>query len=152
MEHSGGGDAVVTLLDGADESRHAARHAAEVAQRVGTRLVVLAPVAGSVSGTRRAGTEVGAATRAAALEEAEHRFHGLRSEMNGEESAELRATEIQGSVADTVLDLLERERCLTVVLPRRGPGLVMRLLGDDTQDIVKRSPVPVTLVPARISA
>jgi nucleotide-binding universal stress UspA family protein len=146
--------AVIVLIDGSEETLRAALFASDLASRARTRLVVVSPAF-----TRRVPigsggrlppdvrTALHEVCREDAYEEADRRLDDIRHRLELTGSVEFRIAEVGQSLAESLLDLLERERCLTVVLPRRGPGWFMRLLGDDTGDIVKRSPVPVTLVP-----
>jgi nucleotide-binding universal stress UspA family protein len=105
------------------------------------------PIGGGGRVPERVRAEVRLAARQRELEEADRRLHDVTKRLQLVGPVELRIAEVRRSLAQPVHQLLEREPCLTVVLPRRQPGLIMRLLGDDTADIVKRSPVPVTLVP-----
>lgn len=144
------GEAVLTLVDGSPESTRAARFASAIARRAGARLVVLVPAVsrpGPPPPGDRDATETGRSERQAALEEAERRVRALEPDLRGVPSVELRAPELETSFADAVLRVTEQEPCLTVVLPRRGPRLLARMLGDDTSRLLKRSRVAVTLVP-----
>jgi nucleotide-binding universal stress UspA family protein len=146
--------AVIVLIDGSEETLRAALFASGLAARARTRLVVVSPAFTNpvpIGSGGRLPPDVSAAVhevrREDAYEEADRRLHDIRRRLELTGSVELRIAEVGQSLAESVLVLLERERCLTMVLPRRGPGWLMRLLGDDTDDIVKRSRVPVTLVP-----
>ncbi len=51
-----------------------------------------------------------------------------------------------GDPAQQLLELLERHACDAVVMSTRGSGLRAAVLGSVSQELVQRSPVPVTLV------
>ncbi len=143
-------DSIAVLVDGSHETLQAARFASVLAARSGSRLLLISPMAARPgrgflgSGDSKDRSE---ASVALAREEGERRLEAIRKEVDPAIPIEFRAVQVGRTVAEAVLEVVEGERCLTLVLPRRGPGLLMRLLGDDTARIIKRSPVAVTLAP-----
>ncbi len=151
MESSDGPrDSIAVLVDGSEETFRAARFASVLAARSGSRLLLVSPMAARPgrgflgSGDAKDRSE---ASMVLAREEAERRLEVIRKEVDPSVPIEFRAVQVGRTVADAVLEVVAGERCLTLVLPRRGPGLLMRLLGDDTARIIRRSPVAVTLAP-----
>jgi nucleotide-binding universal stress UspA family protein len=51
-----------------------------------------------------------------------------------------------GDPADSLVDILERQGCHAVIMATHGAGLRASVMGSVSQDMVQRSPVPVTLV------
>lgn len=146
--------AIMTVIDGSEESRRAARFASELARRASARLVVVVPavpkptpalVHGRALGEAKPAVE--AAARSAAFDEAGRQLHAVREELDAAVPVEFVVAETRGTVTGTILDHLDPARTLMVVVPRRQPRLLMRVLGDDVPQLVKRCPVPVTLTP-----
>lgn len=147
-------DAVVVLIDGSEEAVRAAEYAAGLARRTGSRLIMVSPayanpvpIGGGGRLPERVRAEVRQSARDAELEVADRRLHDVRERLELIGPVELRVAEVRSSLADPILDILHHEPCLTVAIPRRRHGLIMRMLGDHAAEIEKRSPAPVTLVP-----
>jgi nucleotide-binding universal stress UspA family protein len=54
-----------------------------------------------------------------------------------------------GDAADMLVEILERQGCQAVIMATHGAGLRASVIGSVSQDMVQRSPVPVTLVRPR---
>lgn len=54
-----------------------------------------------------------------------------------------------GDPAHALMDILERQGCQAVIMTTHGAGLRAAVLGSVSQEVVQRSPVPVTLVKPR---
>lgn len=143
---------ILALVDGTEESRRSVRYAAQIAGWSGACLVVVAPVQAPVvprpalvspKAAERIREEVRGDVRGAGFRE----LAAVKADPYVEVPGEYRLVEIEHDLAQEVTALLFEGHFLGLVIPRTGISGLRPWRRDATGDIVKQSPVPVTLVP-----
>jgi nucleotide-binding universal stress UspA family protein len=143
---------ILALIDGSKASRRSVRFAAQMAGWASACLVVVAPiqvppVPRPAMVSPKAVDRIRAEARDDVREAGARELESVRADPYIGVPGEYWLVEIEQDLAQEVTALLFEGHFLGLVLPRRGISGLRPWRGDRTTDIVKQSPVPVTLVP-----
>ena len=142
---------VLAAIDFSDRGDLVLREGALLALATGTPLHVVHVAAGEPALAGYDKDELSPFTRsvrAGELTDEHAKVRGIATRLADETGADVRPLVIMGPAADTLLEAIQELHASHIVLGTHGHGGVHHLLfGSVAQEIVRRSPVPVLLVP-----
>lgn len=137
-------DVILLAVDGSEHGLHAAALAGDLARAVKAKdlLIVVAfePIPGYLGEPWR-GQAITARTAEAEqiLQKAEETAGSVPAKINKEM--------IEGSIAETILDVANARKCDVIVMGSRGFGRIEgAVLGSNSQKVVSHAPCPVLIV------
>ena len=146
-----GTSTVVAAVDFSDLGDHVLREGALLAAATGTPLHIVHVAAGEPALAGYDKDDISPFTRsvrAGELTDEHAKVRDIAASLAASTGVEVKPLVIMGPAADTLLDAIGELHASHIVLGTHGHGGVHHLLfGSVAQEVVRRSPVPVVLVP-----